>query len=152
MRCWRRGRRVGLVVAAASLVAGSACSQTPSDPAPKPMDLSSRQTRVPGEYLVTLAAGADVKAIVDLYGRFGIKGTQGLGRNIFLVTLTEDPGPAKMEELRRQMAAYRAKSSKIDVAQFKEMTGVSRKYAIPLLEYLDRERVTKRVGDAREIL
>ncbi len=57
-----------------------------------------------------------------------------------------------LEELRRQMAAYRAKSSKIDVAQFKEMTGVSRKYAIPLLEYLDRERVTKRVGDAREIL
>jgi len=57
-----------------------------------------------------------------------------------------------LEELRRQMAAYRAKSSKIDVAQFKEMTGVSRKYAIPLLEYLDRERVTKRVGDGREIL
>ena len=57
-----------------------------------------------------------------------------------------------LEELRRQMAAYRAKSSKIEVAQFKEMTGVSRKYAIPLLEYLDRERVTKRVGDAREIL
>ena len=57
-----------------------------------------------------------------------------------------------LEELRRQMAAYRENSSKIDVAQFKEMTGVSRKYAIPLLEYLDRERVTKRVGDAREIL
>jgi selenocysteine-specific elongation factor len=32
------------------------------------------------------------------------------------------------------------------------MTGVSRKYAIPLLEYLDRERVTKRVGDERIIL
>ena len=57
-----------------------------------------------------------------------------------------------LEQLRRQMAVYRANSSKIDVAQFKEMTGVSRKYAIPLLEYLDRERVTKRVGDAREIL
>jgi selenocysteine-specific elongation factor len=57
-----------------------------------------------------------------------------------------------LEQLRRQMAAYRAHSAKIDVAQFKEMTGVSRKYAIPLLEYLDRERVTKRVGDAREIL
>ena len=57
-----------------------------------------------------------------------------------------------LEQLRRQMAAYRANSAKIDVAQFKEMTGVSRKYAIPLLEYLDRERVTKRVGDAREIL
>ena len=50
------------------------------------------------------------------------------------------------------MGAFKAKSAKIDVAKFKEMTGVSRKYAIPLLEYLDRERVTRRVGDAREIL
>jgi selenocysteine-specific elongation factor len=57
-----------------------------------------------------------------------------------------------LEGLRRQMAAYKAKSAKIDVAQFKEMTGVTRKYAIPLLEYLDRERVTRRIGDAREIL
>jgi len=90
------------------LAAGSACSQTPRDPAPAPMDFSSRQTRVPGEYLVTLAAGTDVKAIADLYGRFGIKGTRDLGRNIFLVTLTEDPGPAKMEELRRQNAQIKA--------------------------------------------
>jgi selenocysteine-specific elongation factor len=57
-----------------------------------------------------------------------------------------------LEELRRLVAAQKAKSSKMDVAKFKELTGVSRKYAIPLLEYLDRERVTKRVGDAREIL
>jgi selenocysteine-specific elongation factor len=57
-----------------------------------------------------------------------------------------------LEELRRQMATYKAKSAKIDVSQFKELTGVTRKYAIPLLEYLDRERVTKRVGDSREIL
>jgi selenocysteine-specific elongation factor len=40
----------------------------------------------------------------------------------------------------------------MDVAKFKELTGISRKYAIPLLEYLDRERITKRVGDSREIL
>ena len=57
-----------------------------------------------------------------------------------------------LEELRRQMAVYKVKSAKIDVAKFKELTGVTRKYAIPLLEYLDRERVTRRVGDAREIL
>jgi hypothetical protein len=72
------------------------------------MNPSSRQTRAPGEYLVTLAEEADVKAIADLYGRFGIKGTHGLGRNIFLVTLTEDPGPAKMEELRGQNAQIKA--------------------------------------------
>jgi len=57
-----------------------------------------------------------------------------------------------LEDLRRLVAAQKAKSSKMDVAKFKELTGVSRKYAIPLLEYLDRERVTRRVGDAREIL
>jgi selenocysteine-specific elongation factor len=57
-----------------------------------------------------------------------------------------------LEALRRQIAAYKMQSPKIDVAKFKELNGISRKYAIPLLEYLDRERVTKRVGDAREIL
>jgi selenocysteine-specific elongation factor len=57
-----------------------------------------------------------------------------------------------LDELRRLVAAQKAKSPKMDVATFKELTGVSRKYAIPLLEYLDRERVTRRVGDAREIL
>jgi selenocysteine-specific elongation factor len=40
----------------------------------------------------------------------------------------------------------------IDVAAFKEMAGVSRKYAIPLLEYFDRERITRRAGDKRLIL
>ena len=59
---------------------------------------------------------------------------------------------AALESLRQQMAAQKTKSAKIDVSAFKELTGVSRKYAIPLLEYLDREHVTRRVGDAREIL
>src|SRR5579864_4553186 len=62
-----------------------------------------------------------------------------------------------LEKLRAQLAAYKTKSTvngvaKIDVGKFKEMTGVSRKYAIPLLEYLDRERITRRVGDVRVIL
>jgi selenocysteine-specific elongation factor len=57
-----------------------------------------------------------------------------------------------LEALRQQMTVYKVKSAKIDVAKFKELTGVTRKYAIPLLEYLDRERVTRRVGDLREIL
>jgi selenocysteine-specific elongation factor len=57
-----------------------------------------------------------------------------------------------LEHLRAQVADYKQKSPKIDVGKFKELTGVSRKYAIPLLEYLDRERVTRRVGDYREIL
>lgn len=57
-----------------------------------------------------------------------------------------------LEDLRRRITTQKAKSATIDVATFKEITGVSRKYAIPLLEYLDRERVTRRVGDSRQIL
>src|ERR1700693_580572 len=55
-------------------------------------------------------------------------------------------------DLRHKIAALKTTTPKIDVARFKDMTGVSRKYAIPLLEYLDRERVTRRVGDERVIL
>ena len=40
----------------------------------------------------------------------------------------------------------------IDVAKFKDIAGVSRKYAIPLLEYFDREKITRRAGDKRLIL
>jgi selenocysteine-specific elongation factor len=43
-------------------------------------------------------------------------------------------------------------TTRVDVASFKERFGVTRKYAIPLLEYLDRERVTRRVGDARVVI
>ena len=57
-----------------------------------------------------------------------------------------------LSELRRKLAEYKIKSQKIDVPHFKELTGITRKYAIPLLEYLDRERVTRRVGDERIIL
>jgi selenocysteine-specific elongation factor len=57
-----------------------------------------------------------------------------------------------LDDLRRRISSYKSKSPKIGIAEFKVFTGITRKYAIPLLEYLDRERVTKRVGDERVIL
>ena len=57
-----------------------------------------------------------------------------------------------LTDLRHKIAALKSTSPKIDVARFKDLTGVSRKYAIPLLEHLDRERVTRRIGDERVIL
>ncbi len=39
----------------------------------------------------------------------------------------------------------------IDVSKFKELAGISRKYAIPLLEYFDREHITTRAGDKRYV-
>jgi selenocysteine-specific elongation factor len=59
-----------------------------------------------------------------------------------------------LERLKQDVAALKGQTSaaRVDVAGFKERYGISRKYAIPLLEWLDRERVTRRVGDARVIL
>jgi selenocysteine-specific elongation factor len=57
-----------------------------------------------------------------------------------------------LESLRRQIVVQKAKTPKLNVGNFKDLFGVTRKYAIPLLEYLDRERVTRRVGDERVIL
>ena len=92
----------------ASLVAGGACSQTPAQQPPAASGWSSGQARIPGEYLVTLAPGAEAKAIADTFGRFGIKATRQLGRDTFLVTLTEDPGPVAMDELGRKNNAVRS--------------------------------------------
>lgn len=58
-----------------------------------------------------------------------------------------------LAELRSKLAGYReTKGERISVPAFKDLTGITRKYAIPLLEYLDRERVTRRQGDERVIL
>ncbi|MGH9751881.1 MAG: selenocysteine-specific translation elongation factor, partial [Blastocatellia bacterium] len=58
-----------------------------------------------------------------------------------------------LDGLREMLRKFKAEHGpKLDVTAFKDLTGVSRKYAIPLLEYLDLQRVTRRSGDAREIL
>ncbi len=57
-----------------------------------------------------------------------------------------------LDDLRRKLAAYARRSRTIDVAAFKELTGVTRKNAIPLLEQMDAERRTRRTGNVREIL
>ncbi|MBI4442712.1 MAG: selenocysteine-specific translation elongation factor [Acidobacteria bacterium] len=55
-------------------------------------------------------------------------------------------------KLRQLLAEHKTRSNRLNVATFKDLAQVSRKYAIPLLEYLDRERVTRRVGDERILL
>ena len=57
---------------------------------------------------------------------------------------------AAIAHLRQLLAARRG--TRFNVAAFKEWTGVSRKYAIPLLEFLDRTRATRREGNERIIL
>jgi selenocysteine-specific elongation factor len=58
-----------------------------------------------------------------------------------------------IERLKSRVREQKSISPRMDVAVFKEITGgLTRKHAIPLLEYLDRERITRRIGNEREIL
>jgi selenocysteine-specific elongation factor len=57
-----------------------------------------------------------------------------------------------IDEVVEKLRALKATHPDLGVGEFKDLAGVSRKYAIPLLEYLDRERVTRRVGNSRKIL
>ncbi len=106
------------------------------------------------------AAGLKVPALKDVLASLKLDKARAqklvtlLLRDKVLIKVSDDLvfHQAALNDLRKNLAAQKARSPKIDVGRFKELTGVSRKYAIPLLEYLDRERVTKRVGDERVIL
>jgi len=75
-----------------------------------------------------------------------------LVKNGTLVRLAEGVYVHKdvLTSAREKMATRKGET--IDVAQFKDFFGLSRKVAIPLLEYFDREGVTKRIGDSRQVL
>jgi selenocysteine-specific elongation factor len=106
------------------------------------------------------SAGLKVPALKDVLGGLKVDKTRAqkivtlLLRDKILIKISEDLvfHRVALDDLRRRMAEEKEKSPRIDVARFKDLTGVTRKYAIPLLEYLDREHVTKRVGDERLIL
>jgi len=106
------------------------------------------------------SAGLKVPALKDVLSGLKIDQTRAqkimtlLLREKILIKVSDDLvfHQSALTELRKSLAAQKLISPRLDVARFKELTGVSRKYAIPLLEYLDRERVTKRVEEARVII
>jgi selenocysteine-specific elongation factor len=53
------------------------------------------------------------------------------------------------ENLKEELVNYLKRHKEISTSQFKELTGASRKYAIPLIEYFDQIKVTLRLGDKR---
>ena len=110
------------------------------------------------------AAGLAAPALADAFGSAGIKSSDPRGRK--LLQMLVDSGVLKKvhgdmlfhrEALAGLVTKLRVYAESIpdravDVSTFKELAGISRKYAIPLLEYLDRERVTRREGDKRRII
>ncbi|HKZ53372.1 MAG TPA: SelB C-terminal domain-containing protein, partial [Candidatus Acidoferrales bacterium] len=106
-------------------------------------------------------AGLTVPAVKEVLARVGVEPKRAqkiihiLLREGVLVKVSEELlfHRAALERLPELLRDYkRRKGEKLSVPEFKELTGVTRKYAIPLLEYLDRQRVTRRAGDQRLIL
>jgi selenocysteine-specific elongation factor len=56
-----------------------------------------------------------------------------------------------IHELQQRLVAFLREQGEISTPQFKDMTQISRKYMIPLLEYFDAQRVTIRIGDTRRL-
>jgi len=105
-------------------------------------------------------------ALDDAMLSAGISGTQKTHGRKILQLLLEDGTLLRiqgdlffhrsaLEALKTKLRNYANQHEpdrSIDVAAFKDLAEVSRKYAIPLLEFLDRDRVTRREGDRRRIL
>jgi selenocysteine-specific elongation factor len=53
------------------------------------------------------------------------------------------------EKLKQELVTYLQQHQEITTAQFKELTGASRKYVIPLIEYFDQMKLTLRLGEKR---
>jgi selenocysteine-specific elongation factor len=103
-------------------------------------------------------AGLAVPALADVLAKSGVEATRArtllqiLLREKRLVRISDELvfHQNAVERLRALLAERRGQ--RFAVPAFKEWTGVSRKYAIPLLEFLDREHVTRREGDERVVL
>ena len=54
-----------------------------------------------------------------------------------------------VDDVRARLVAFLDAHKTIDAQQWKELTGASRKFTIPLAEYFDAEKLTLRVGDVR---
>ncbi len=59
--------------------------------------------------------------------------------------------PEHLANIKTQLLNYLYNNGTISPAEFRELTGLSRKYMIPLLEYFDQEKLTIRVGDQRQL-
>ena len=108
--------------------------------------------------------GLSAPNLADAFTKAGLKTSDPRGRKILQLLI--DSGAlvkvhgemffhkSALDELVKKLRAHaqRKTDRAIDVGAFKDLAGISRKYAIPLLEYLDRQRVTRREGERRVIL
>jgi selenocysteine-specific elongation factor len=103
------------------------------------------------------AAGAAPPSAEEALGRLGVKGTEKhelfqllvADRRLLRVKESLFFHAAALGEIQDKVVAHLKEKKEIGPADVKDLLGVSRKYAIPLMEYLDSQRVTVRQGERR---
>ena len=115
---------------------------------------------------IYLTAGVEAPSLDDAMTKANVAASQRAQARKLLQLLLDDRKLVRIqgemfmhakviEDLKTKLRTYASQHEPdrlIDVAAFKDLAGVSRKYAIPLLEYFDREQTTRRAGDKRLIL
>ena len=115
---------------------------------------------------IYLAAGVEAPSLDDAMTKANVAAPQRAQARKLLQLLLDDRKLVRIQgemfmhakvidDLKTKLLTYASQHEPdrlIDVPAFKDLAGVSRKYAIPLLEYFDREQVTRRAGDKRLIL
>ncbi len=146
-----------LVAGGSILVAGDIIKRAGREIALQPEEARAKE-QIAQEFA---RAGLMVPSVKEVLAKLPVEAKRAhkllqlLLREQSLVKVTEELvfHRTAMARLRELLAEYKKKNGdRLPIAAFKEITGVTRKYAIPLLEHLDRERVTRRVGDERVIL
>jgi len=132
-------------------------TKTVSLPGFKPQ-FSEAQARLSSEILNRLElAGVNPPTVAELLG------TRGQETRAMLDILVDRDDvvkispelvfhPSAIIEAEAKLRAYLAEHGSITVAEFRDLIGSSRKYVVPLVEYFDSKRVTRRVGDVRKIV
>ncbi len=147
----------GKVVSEKDIVRSSAHSVGLSD---KEVELSNRIEQI------YLTAGVEAPSLDDAMTKANVPAAQRAQARKLLQLLLDDRKLVRIqgemfmhskviEDLKTKLLTYASQHEPdrlIDVPAFKDLAGVSRKYAIPLLEYFDREQTTRRAGDKRLIL
>ena len=81
------------------------------------------------------------------------KGLQFLVKRGEIIRITQDSYVSRymLDEVKNKLAASIAEKGKIKASEFRDILGCGRKFAIELLEYFDKERITLRSGDYRAL-
>lgn len=98
-----RGRGSTIVVLALSAVMVGACTMSPPpEPAPRhrSMPRVEQPDRVPGEYIVTLKAGAKDRHqdVRNVYSDYGVIHVKPIGNNRYVLKLERDPGLSEIKQ------------------------------------------------------